>query len=543
MKRQTLKVTMTLAAALMIARPAFAQVYTPAAPLDLQSRWLIDREASLAPGHPDRLKQRPNDEAARAAADAARQAQERALAAARAATPWGSDLQQALNAARDAATIWGPDLQQALATARDAAATWGQMDQERVFAAATMWGQQSDRDRELSRAQREKEDAQREKEREKDREQREKEREGNYYDQGQQALDSSRWDRAVSSFDRVIEMKANKADAALYWKAYAQNKQGQRPEALGTINILVKDYPKSRYLSDAKALEVEVKGRSGQVNPADETDEDMQIMAVNALQNSEDAIPILQKILQGTRSPRLKSRALFVLAQSSSPKAREVLVNIAKGNGNPDLQMKAVQYLGIHGGRESRAALADIYASSSDVDLKKRILNAFMVGGEKDRLLSAAQNESNAELRAAAVQYLGVMGAHDELWSLYQKESSVDVRKQIIRAMFTGGNVTRLSELAKSEQNPELRLLAVRNLGLMGSKRTADTLIEIYNTDKNPDVRKAVINGLFTSNNAEGLVALARKEQDMTMKKDIVQKLSNMRSKVATDYLLELLNK
>jgi HEAT repeat protein len=205
--------------------------------------------------------------------------------------------------------------------------------------------------------------------------------------------------------------------------------------------------------------------------------------------------------------------------------------------------MRAVRYLGIHGGRESRAALADIYASSSDVDLKKRILNSFMVAGEKDRLLSAAQNESNAELRAAAVQYLGVMGAHDELWSLYQKESSVDVKKQIIRAMFTGGNVTRLSELAKSEQNPELRLLAVRNLGLMGSKRTADTLIEIYNTDKNPDVRKAVINGLFTSNNAEGLVALARKEQDMTMKKDIVQKLSNMRSKVATDYLLELLNK
>ena len=39
-----------------------------------------------------------------------------------------------------------------------------------------------------------------------------------------------------------------------------------------------------------------------------------------------------------------------------------------------------------------------------------------------------------------------------------------------------------------------------------------------------------------------GLVALARKEQDMTMKKDMVQKLSNMHSKAATDYLLEILN-
>ena len=46
--------------------------------------------------------------------------------------------------------------------------------------------------------------------------------------------------------------------------------------------------------------------------------------------------------------------------------------------------------------------------------------------------------------------------------------------------------MTRLTELAKSEQNPELRLLAVRNLGMIGGKRTADTLVEIYSTDKIP---------------------------------------------------------
>jgi tetratricopeptide (TPR) repeat protein len=402
--------------------------------------------------------------------------------------------------------------------------------------------QDRDRERELARAQREKEDAVREKERA----QRDKEREFSYYDQGQSALDSGRWDRAVGSFDRVIEMKGVKADAALYWKAYAQNKLGQRPEALATITSLSREYPKSRYLSDARALEVEVKRDAGQpVNPAAESDEELKIMAINSLQNSapEEAIPMLQKVLQGTGSPKLKSQALFVLAQSNSPKAREVLVNIAKGNANPDLQLRAVRYLAVHGGRESRAALADIYASSSDLDMKKRILSAFMVAGEKDRLLNAAQTEQNAELRATAVQQLGNMGAHDELWALYQKESSLDVKKQIIRALFTGGSVTRLSELARGEQNPELRLLAIRNLGVMGSKRTGDVLVEIYGSDKDPEVRKAVINGLFVSNNAEGLVALARKESDPSMKKEMVSRLSNMHSKVATDFLLELLNK
>jgi HEAT repeat protein len=398
-------------------------------------------------------------------------------------------------------------------------------------------------------AQRGFDDAQREAERaqrEKERAQREKEREGDAYEQGQSNLDAGRWDRAVASFDRVIDLKGPRADAALYWKAYAQNKLGQRAEALGTIAAIGRDFPKSRYLNDARALEVEIKQNTGQgVDPSAESNEDLKLLAISSLQNqnSEEAIPVLQKVLQGTGSPRLKGRALFVLAQSNTPKAREVLVNIAKGGSNPDLQLKAVQYLGVHGGRENRAALADIYAASSDVDLKKRILNAFMVAGDKERLLQAAQTEQNAELRAAAVQQLGLMGAHEELWAMYQKESTVDVKKNIIRAMFTGGDATRLTDIAKTDTNSELRLLAVRNLGMMGAKRSGDTLLDIYATDKDPQIKKAVINGLFVGGNADALVALARKEQDPTLKKEIVTRLSNMRSKAATDYLLELLNK
>jgi len=484
------------------------------------------------------------------AAPAAAQTIERAVqqaqeAAARAAQTINSaEVQRAISAAQ---TVDLAQIQRAISAADQARSIYTDLHPT-IIAAERAWtsvyteGHPVMIEQGRDAAQRAAEDAAREKERA----QRDREREGSYYEQGQNALDSGKWDRAVSYFDRVIEMKASRSDAALYWKAYAQNKQGQRPEALATIGVLTKDYPKSRYLNDAKALEVEVKNNSGQpVNPASESDEDMKLIAIQSIGNnpSEESVPILQKVLQGTGSPRLKARALFVLAQMNSAKARDVLITIAKGGSNPDLQMKAVQYLGVHGGRENRAALADIYASSTDVDLKKRILNAFMVAGDKDRVLALAQSEQNGDLRASAVQQLGVMGATDELWTLYQKESSVDVKKQIIRALFVGGNVTRLTDIAKSDTNQELRLLAVRNLGVMGSKRTGDTLVEIYASDKDPEVKRAVINGLFVSNNAEQLVALARKEQDQTLKKDMVSKLSNMHSKAATDFLLEILYK
>ena len=135
------------------------------------------------------------------------------------------------------------------------------------------------------------------------------------------------------------------------------------------------------------------------------------------------------------------------------------------------------------------------------------------------------------------------MGAHEELWQLYQKESSVDVKRRIIRAMQNGGSVDRLIELAKSEQNPELRRDVVRALGVTRSSRTGDVLVQIYNSDTNVDIRKQVVNALFIQDNATALVALARKEQDVNMKKEIVSRLSNMRSKVATDYMIELLGK
>jgi HEAT repeat protein len=382
--------------------------------------------------------------------------------------------------------------------------------------------------------------------REQERARRDKQRENELYESGIEAMDEDRYDRALERFNRVIEMNGSRVDAAKYWKAFAQNRLGQRAESLATIAELVKSHPNSRYVSQAKQLEADVRRSTGQpVNPESQADEEMKLIALNALQHqeSERAVPMLEKLLAGNNTPKVKGRALFVLAQIDSPAARQVLAKTARGEGQPDLQRKAIQYLGIHGGPESRALLADVYKSTSDVDVKRRILQAFMVSGERARLLEVAQGETVAELRGEAVKQLGVMGAHDELWQLYTKESSRDVKRQILQAMFVGGNDERLIQLAKSESDPELRRVAVRNLGLMGSKRTGDALVEIYNTDKSPEIRKAVIEGLFIQGNAESLVAIARKENDLTMKKQIVSKLSLMNSKVAMDYLMELIEK
>src|SRR5229473_2801282 len=96
-----------------------------------------------------------------------------------------------------------------------------------------------------------------------DREQEKLDREDQLYERGTEALDEGQWDRAIESFDRVASAGDRRADAALYWKAYALNKSGQRPPALAALETLRKSYPQSRWLKEAQALELEVRQGAG----------------------------------------------------------------------------------------------------------------------------------------------------------------------------------------------------------------------------------------------------------------------------------------
>jgi len=370
-------------------------------------------------------------------------------------------------------------------------------------------------------------------------------REEDLYQSGTDAIDESHWQEAVDKFDQVIKLRGKKADAALYWKAWAQNKQGQRAEALATLEELKRTAPQSRWVNDGKALEIEIRQASKQpVSPEGQSDCELKLLAINGLQqmDPERAAPMLEKMLHGIACPKLRGQALFVLAQSNSTQAREIIARAARNGDDPELQRKAIQDLGLFSGDWGRQQLSEIYASSKDRDTKKRIMQAFMVSGDRAHLLAAAKGEADPVLRAEAIQQLGVMGAREDIWQLYQKETSLEVKKKVLQAMWISGDMDHVLQLAKTEKDHELRIAAIHDLGLMGEK-TGDTLAGLYAADTDRDVRRAVLQALFVSGNAKAMVALARKENDPEMKKSIVQQLSLMNSKEATDYLLEILNK
>jgi HEAT repeat protein len=364
------------------------------------------------------------------------------------------------------------------------------------------------------------------------------------YQKGLDALDAHNWDQAIGLFRQSASRKGSNADAALYWLAYAQSHAGERENALATIRQLRQTYASSRWVNDAKALEVEIRARDGNpVSPAAEQDEELKLLALNGLMASDPAkaIPLLRNLLTGNNSDKLKERAMFVLVQNPSPEARKMIGDMARGTSNPDLQLKAIHYMGMMGGQDARADLTSIYSASTDERVKRAILKSLMISGSRAQLATVAKTESNPELRHEAIRQLAITGGKEELWQLFQQESSNDNKKAILQSMFLSGDSTRLADAARSLKDRDLKMSAIKSLGLMGSNGRADVLVSIYQSDSDPDVRRAVLNSLFLQQNGKALVDLARAEKDPQMKQEIVKKMSLVHSKEVTEYMMEVL--
>ena len=373
-------------------------------------------------------------------------------------------------------------------------------------------------------------------------------KEDTLYSEGTRAINDAHWAQAEPIFSNLASQHGARAEAALYWEAYAENKQGNAARALEICAELRHAYPQGNWVKECSALEIEIHGKSDDpVPPQAEQDEELKLLALNSLMQQDEAhaVPIIQQILNSDKSEKLKDRALFVLAQDQSPQAQALLGQVASGERNPALQRKAIQMLAIARGKQAAETLANIYRQTKNEEVKNAILHTYLVIGTPDPLVEAARHESDPQLVRTAVHTLGAMGATSQLLTLYHDTSSPEVKAEVINGFIPAGQkgADALGSIAGSEQDPELRRKAIRNLGIAGGMSAAPALVAIYKKNTDLETRKAVAQALFLAGDSHDLVELARAEKDPAVKQSLVQQLSLMHNKEATDYMLEILNK
>jgi tetratricopeptide (TPR) repeat protein len=239
------------------------------------------------------------------------------------------------------------------------------------------------------------------------------------------ALDRGLYEEALSGLRKLTEPApafrkrdlqgakslAVRPDAITYWMAYAHYKLGEGRAALEALNKLSKTWPDSGWCNDARALEIEIRQSSGQpVRPEAIEDAELKILALQGLVRAgrPEAMPALERIVFGVNPPRVKERAMFVLAQNPSPKAREVMVKVIKGGANPDLQVVAVRHLAAFG-PESAKLLTEAYGTTSDMHVKEAVILQLAATQRAKALVSLARDEKDAALKRRIVERLGQM--------------------------------------------------------------------------------------------------------------------------------------
>jgi HEAT repeat protein len=370
------------------------------------------------------------------------------------------------------------------------------------------------------------------------------ERRSEAYREGQHALEREAWGDASVIFGTIAEGSGEDADAAMYWKAYADWKQQKKKEALEGLRKLLSAYPKSSWADDAKALELEIRGGKGSRDGAGAEDEELKLYALDGLMqlNPEQAVPVLERLLGGSSSLRIKQRALFVLSQSPSPKAREILVRIAKTGQPLELRREAVKTLGIAGDAEDMAPLASLARdTSAPIEVREAVIEAYLISGRQDELFELAKSDPDPRIRLKAVETLGAMGALPSLRRLWATEQDPKIRAKLLEAFGIAGDVETLAKAARESSDPQIRRNAIEGLGISSGPAANKALRQLYGELSGPEDKRKVVEAFMIHGDATTLVELFRAEKDPGMKKVIIQQLSVMNDPEATRVILDVL--
>ena len=362
------------------------------------------------------------------------------------------------------------------------------------------------------------------------------------YRSGQKAIDEGRWTDAEKIFGQVAERGDAEADAGLYWKAYAQHKAGRDSEALATIRQLASGHPKSSWLDDARALEVEVRGDRGVlVQPSAGDDEDLKLYALSGMMDNkpEKALPLVLQYLRGQHSLENKEKALFLLTQSDLPQARQALLEIVRGSAHPDLRLQAVEYLGNVAEDDPSVlpVLDELYRSSQDRRMREAVLDAYASAEHWPGLLAVARSEKDPKLRRQALERMDGDDAAAELRSLLQGETDPEIRRAILRSLGDAGDVDSLIAAARGDKDLETRVAAIHSLGDVESPRAAEALRSLYTGAADRRIRSAVINAFENQENAKALIELFRAEKDPGLRKEIIRRLTDMETPEAEAFV------
>jgi len=172
--------------------------------------------------------------------------------------------------------------------------------------------------------------------------------------------------------------------------------------------------------------------------------------------------------------------------------------------------------------------LLQLYEESTEPELKRHILDyigSSQTKAASDKLMAIATSDGDEDLRRQAVDYIASKSTAANLISLYDTVKEVDVKRHILDYIGSSREAeaaAKLLSIVKSNEEEDLQRTAVDYLAASSS---ATRLIGLYEEIPNVDVKRHILDYIGSSREAEAaakLLAIAKSDPELDMRRTAV---------------------
>jgi HEAT repeat protein len=388
--------------------------------------------------------------------------------------------------------------------------------------------------------------------------------------QGRELIAQEQWPRAEQVFGDFVKSNPGdkNADAAFYWLAFSLKKQSKYEEADTALEKLIAVYPKSTWVTDAKAMRTEIapqlgtKGTRIVQESAQSNNDEVKILALQSLmtldvqRGSEMATSILKP--NSGASVRLKGAALSLLGRYGGKTALPTISSVARNESDLALRKRALSALAASDDDSVLDILKEQVVSSKDSSITSTALSG-IARNASPRALSvlgelASSSQLSPTVRKTAIAYISTRKgepAVDELTRLYDSNSPTDIKRQVISGFGYRKSPRaqeKLIQIVRSSEPVELRSTAVHALVRRGSEGPIpliDVLLQLYDSERNSEVMTTIVEQLASSNDKRAqakLMEVARNTNSpVEIRKTAVMALSRSKDPEILKFLEDIL--
>ena len=380
--------------------------------------------------------------------------------------------------------------------------------------------------------------------------------------EGRELVGERKWVAATTKFNDLIRAypRDKNLDAALYWLAFCLKQRGRLQEADQTLERLIREYSRSDWRDDARALRLELAGTLGDLDAARdvlERDRDIRERSREAKERSQEAKDRSREIKDRSREVKDRSREI----REGSHELRERNQNtLHTDDPNEALRLIALQSLfQVDPERAMDVAVGFLRADSKTSPAIQEAALGLIArhGGEKawPALLDTARNQSIVEsVRDQAIYWIAQPRTDQSLSvliQLYDGEKNDGLKDRILYWLAQSNLAQSSNELAsakivgvaRSDNSPALRDRAIYWIAQRGGEQSFNSLNELYGVEKDPAIKDRILYWFAQSKEPRAqarIIEIARSDSSSELRDRAVYWIAQRKGEEATDTLIRL---